>query len=420
VESEVRQDHRDINLELPVFATDPLAGAGLPLWLPDGAVIRAELQRLAADLARADGCQSVYSPVLGKRALFEKSGHWAKFSDDMFPAMRVGGDELVLRPANCPHHALIYACMQRSYRDLPIRFNELAAMFRAERSGVLSGLSRVRQINLDDTHVFCRPDQVAEEAARALRSAVRAQEILGLPVDYVRLSRRDDSPSFLGESAQWEAAEAALRVAGLDVMGLELIEATGEAAFYGPKLDLQVRDGRGHEETIATVQLDFVQPERFGLSYDADDGGKERPVMIHRGTVGSMERVTAALLERYQGRLPLWLAPVQACVLPVSPAQDAVARQLADDLIAAGLRPRLETAGSLGARIRASRHRRDHLIAIIGDAEDAAGSLQVIDISSGFKGQVQAADFVGRVRNAYQDRAPHVAWEPTRSPVRND
>jgi threonyl-tRNA synthetase len=379
-----------------------------------------QVQRLAADLARADGCQSVYSPVLGKRALFEKSGHWAKFSDDMFPAMRVGGDELVLRPANCPHHALIYACMQRSYRDLPIRFNELAAMFRAERSGVLSGLSRVRQINLDDTHVFCRPDQVAEEAARALRSAVRAQEILGLPVDYVRLSRRDDSPSFLGESAQWEAAEAALRVAGLDVMGLELIEATGEAAFYGPKLDLQVRDGRGHEETIATVQLDFVQPERFGLSYDADDGGKERPVMIHRGTVGSMERVTAALLERYQGRLPLWLAPVQACVLPVSPAQDAVARQLADDLIAAGLRPRLETAGSLGARIRASRHRRDHLIAIIGDAEDAAGSLQVIDISSGFKGQVQAADFVGRVRNAYQDRAPHVAWEPTRSPVRND
>jgi threonyl-tRNA synthetase len=414
VESDVRQDHRDINLELPVYATDPLAGAGLPLWLPDGAVIRAELQRLAADLARADGCQSVYSPVLGKRALFEKSGHWAKFSDDMFPAMLVGGDELVLRPANCPHHALIYASMQRSYRDLPIRFNELAAMFRAERSGVLSGLSRVRQINLDDTHVFCRPDQVAEEAARALLSALRAQKILGLPVDYVRLSRRDDSPGFLGEKPQWEASEAALRSAaeaiGLDGAGLEVVDAAGEAAFYGPKLDLQVRDGRGHEETIATVQLDFVQPERFGLSYDADDGSKERPVMIHRGTVGSMERVTAALLERYQGRLPLWLAPVQVCVLPVRAAHDAAARRLFDDLIAAGLRPRLETAGSLGARIRASRHRRDHLIAIIGDAEDAAGSLQVTDISSGFKGQVQAADFVGQVRTAYQDRAPHVAW----------
>ena len=154
---EASRDHRDINQDLPVFATDRLAGAGLPLWLPDGAVIREELQRLAKDLARADGCESVYSPVLGKRALFERSGHWAKFSDDMFPPMPVGGDELVLRPANCPHHALIYSSVQRSYRDLPVRFNELAAMFRAERSGVLSGLSRVRQINLDDTHVFCRP-----------------------------------------------------------------------------------------------------------------------------------------------------------------------------------------------------------------------------------------------------------------------
>ncbi len=193
---EASRDHRDINTDLPVFATDPLAGAGLPLWLPDGAVIRDELQRLAKDLARADGCESVYSPVLGKRALFERSGHWAKFSDDMFPPMPVGGDELVLRPANCPHHALIYSSAQRSYRDLPVRFNELAAMFRAERSGVLSGLSRVRQINLDDTHVFCRPDQVAAEVALALRSALRAQEILGLPVDYVRLSRRDDSPAY--------------------------------------------------------------------------------------------------------------------------------------------------------------------------------------------------------------------------------
>ena len=198
--NEASRDHRDINLDLRVFATDPLAGAGLPLWLPDGAVIREELQRLAKDLARADGCESVYSPVLGKRALFERSGHWAKFSDDMFPPMPVGADELVLRPANCPHHALIYSSAQRSYRDLPVRFNELAAMFRAERSGVLSGLSRVRQINLDDTHVFCRPDQVAAEAARALRSALRAQEILGLPVDYVRLSRRNDSPVYLSRA----------------------------------------------------------------------------------------------------------------------------------------------------------------------------------------------------------------------------
>jgi threonyl-tRNA synthetase len=410
----VNLDHRDINHDLPVFATDPLAGAGLPLWLPDGAVIRDELQRLARDLARADGCQGVYSPVLGKRALFERSGHWAKFSDDMFPAMRVGGEELVLRPANCPHHALIYSSARHSYRDLPIRLNELAAMFRAERSGVLSGLSRVRQISLDDTHVFCRPDQVVGEAARGLRSALRAQEIMGLPVDYVRLSRRDDSPAYLGEPARWQEAEAALKEAAEAVLAskdLKLADAPGEAAFYGPKLDLQVRDGRGHEETIATVQLDFVQPERFDLTYDAADGSRARVVMIHRGTVGAMERVVASLLEHYQGRLPLWLAPVQVCVLPVGAGHDAAARLLTDDLIAAGLRARLDTAGSLGARIREARRRRDYLIAVIGDTEVAGQSASVTDVAGGYTGDVKIAGLIGLARDAYEKRAPRIAWE---------
>jgi threonyl-tRNA synthetase len=400
----------NINLDLPVYATDPLAGAGLPLWLPDGAVIREELQALAKDLARADGCQSVYSPVLAKRALYELSGHWAKFSDDMFPPMPVGGDELVLRPANCPHHALIYSSAQRSYRDLPVRFNELGAMFRAERSGSLSGLSRVRQINLDDTHVFCRPDQVVEEAARGLRTALRAQDLLGLPVDYVRLSRRDDSPSYLGEQSQWDAAEIALREAAEKAGVSSLADAPGEAAFYGPKLDLQVRDDRGHEETIATVQLDFNQPDRFDLTYDGADGTRQRVVMIHRGTVGSMERVTAALLERYQGRLPLWLAPVQVCVMPVSPDQDGAARRLAEDLLLAGLRSRLELNGSLGARVRLSRRRRDCLIAVIGAAEEATKSVKVTDIAAGYTGVLTAADLVRLVKDAYSARLGQVGW----------
>jgi threonyl-tRNA synthetase len=407
-------DHRDLNRDLDVFATDPLAGAGLPLWLPGGAVIREELQALARDLARADGCQGVYSPVLGKRALFERSGHWAKFAEDMFPPMAVGGDELVLRPANCPHHALIYASAQRSWRELPVRLNELGAMFRAERSGVLSGLSRVRQINLDDTHVFCRGDQVADEAARGLRAALRAQEILGLPVDHVRLSLRDGSPAYLGTPAQWQAAEAALRdaaaAAGLAARGLPLVDAAGEAAFYGPKLDLQVRDGRGQEESIATVQVDFSQPERFGLVYNAPDGSRQPVTMIHRGTVGSMERVTAALLERYQGRLPLWLAPVQVCVLPVSPAQDDAARRLADCLLAAGLRPRLDVDGSLGARIRHSRQRRDHLIAVLGEAEAAAGTVRVTDVAAGFAGGVAEEPLVRLLAGAHAARRPRVDW----------
>ena len=409
-------DHRDLNRDLHIFATDALAGAGLPLWLPDGAVIRDELQALARDLARADGCRGVYSPVLGKRALYERSGHWAKFSGDMFPPMAVGGDELVLRPANCPHHALIYASAQRSWRELPLRLNELASMFRAERSGVLSGLSRVRQVNLDDTHVFCRPDQVAGETARGLRTALRAQEILGLPVDYVRLSLRDGSPAFLGTAAQWQAAEAALRdaaaAAGLAGRGLPLTDAPGEAAFYGPKLDLQVRDSRGQEETIATVQVDFSQPERFGLVYDAPDGSRQPVIMIHRGTVGSMERVTAALLERYQGRLPLWLAPVQVCVVPVSPGQDEAARRLADGLLAAGLRSRLDADGSPGARIRHSRRRRDHLIAVLGESEAAAGTVRVTDVAAGLECAVGVAQLVRLAGDAYAARRPSVDWPP--------
>ena len=407
-------DHRDVNLDMAVFATDPLIGSGLPLWLPAGAAIRQELELLARDIARRDGCVSVYSPVLAKRALFERSGHWAKFSDDMFPPMPLGGDELVLRPANCPHHAMIYASRPHSYRELPIRLTELAAMFRAERSGVLSGLSRVRQINLDDTHVFCRPDQTASEVARALRSALKAQRVLGLPVDYVRLSRRDTGDSYLGGAAQWEQAEQALRAAAHEVLrehDLRLVEAEGEAAFYGPKLDLQVRDGRGHEETIATVQLDFNQPERFDLTYIAADGTRQRVVMIHRGTVGAMERVVAALLERYQGRLPLWLAPVQVCVMPVGPAEDGPARALLDDLHEAGLRARIETEGSLGARIRASRQRRDCLIAVIGPAEAAAGHVQVTDVAAGFNGMLRQRALLGALQRAYAARAAHVDWQ---------
>jgi threonyl-tRNA synthetase len=406
-------DHRDLNADMSLFATDPMVGAGLPLWLPAGAVIRQELELLAREIAQRDGCLPVYSPVLGKRALYERSGHWHKFSDDMFPPMRVGGDELVLRPANCPHHAMIYAAETRSYRHLPIRLNELGSMFRAERSGVVSGLSRVRQISLDDTHVFCRPDQAAAEIVRALRSALDAQRLLGLPVDYVRLSRRGAGDGYLGSADQWQGSEEALRSAAAEVLGDDdppLLEAVGEAAFYGPKLDLQVRDRRGNEETIATVQLDFNQPERFDLHYDAADGTRHRVVMIHRGTVGAMERVVAALLEHHSGRLPLWLAPVQVCVLPVSSRQDDYARALLDDLCAAGLRARLDCDGSLGARIRVSRQRRDALVAVTGPAEVSSDSVHVTDPVAAFAGEVARDRFLESVRDARSDRAPRIAW----------
>lgn len=364
-------DHRRLGRELELFDTDPLAGAGLPLWLPAGAVIRAELEKLVAEEAIRGGCQRVYSPVLAKRELYERSGHWAKFHQDMFPPMRVGGDEFVLRPANCPHHALIYAHRQRSVRDLPLRLAELGAMFRSELSGVLGGLSRVRQINLDDVHVFCTPDQVEDEVTRALSAARRLYALLGIEVSYYRLSGRGEGDGYLGDPALWRRAEGQLGAA-LRRLDLPHREVPGEAAFYGPKIDIQVRDAAGREETLSTVQLDFNQPERFDLAYTGSDGRRHRPVMIHRGLLSSMERLVALLIERYDGAFPPWLAPVQIELLPVAEAHAQPAAALAADLHAAGLRAEVAAPdATLGARIRDARHRRVPYLAVLGDREAA-------------------------------------------------
>ncbi|MDR7380905.1 threonine--tRNA ligase [Promicromonospora iranensis] len=443
----VTRDHRELGRDMRIFDSSPLVGPGLPLWLPAGAAVRYELEQYAREVALRTGCEPVYSPVLGKRSLFERSGHWAKFADDMFPPMVVDGsgsgadagvDPLVLRPANCPHHAQIYAAEPRSYRDLPVRYSELAPMFRAERSGVLSGLSRVRQINLDDAHVFCRPDQVADEVRVALSAVLEVLETLGIEVSYLRLSGRDDSGRWLGAPEQWAAAEEALGAVLAELAapaGLDWHAEAGEAAFYGPKIDVQVLDARGHEETLATVQLDFNQPERFDLTYVAASGERERVVMIHRGTVGAMERMVAFLLERHGGRLPFWLAPVQVCLLPVadrsgdsgqaddpgagsaaagSSAADSSAAdrvdELAADLRARGLRVRVEREGSLGSRIRLARNRRDALLGVLGPREIEAGVLAVTDPASGEKVSVPLSALGDRLAEAARRRSARVVW----------
>jgi threonyl-tRNA synthetase len=364
-------DHRRLGRELRLFDTDPLVGAGLPLWLPDGAVIRAEIERLAAEEAIRGGCQRVYTPVLAKRELYERSGHWAKFADDMFPPMRVGEEEFILRPANCPHHALVYASEQRSFRDLPVRLAELGAMFRSELSGVLGGLSRVRQINLDDAHVFCAPEQVQGEIALALESVLRCYRLLGIDITRFRLSRRGGGDGFLGGDGRWAEAERQLGAALAD-LGLGYDDAEGEAAFYGPKIDVQVTDPAGREETLSTVQLDFNQPERFGLRYVGSDGGRHQPVMIHRGVLSAMERLVAHLIELYDGAFPPWLSPVQVLVLPVADQNAEPARHVAGQLSAAGLRAECDPAdATLGARIRSARGRRIPYVAVVGDREVA-------------------------------------------------
>ncbi|MFC8597484.1 aminoacyl--tRNA ligase-related protein [Isoptericola sp. NPDC057191] len=404
-------DHRDLARAMGIFTTSPLVGPGLPLWQPAGAAVRRELERLAEDVALAGGCEPVYTPVLGKRSLFERSGHLAKFAADMFPALDDGSDDpLVLRPANCPHHAQLYAAEPRSHRDLPVRYHELGSMFRAERSGVLSGLSRVRQINLDDTHVFCRPDQVADEVRAALDAVLGVLEVLGIALDHVRLSRSDDSDGWLGAPAQWADAEDRLRDA-LASAGLPWVDGPGEAAFYGPKLDVQVRDARGHEETLATVQLDLNQPERFDLGYTAADGSRQRVVMIHRGTVGSMERMVAFLLEQHAGRLPVWLAPVQVCLLPVGD-DPAAAAEAAGALRRRGVRVRVESGGSLGNRVRLARGRRDALLAVLGPREARAGVLAVTDAATGARAELPADELGRRLAEASGARAPRVRLDP--------
>jgi threonyl-tRNA synthetase len=366
-------DHRELGRALNLFATHPEVGAGLPLWLPDGAAIRAELERYAAEESARAGCRRVYTPVLGKRSLYERSGHWAKFAGDMFPPMPVGGDELVLRPANCPHHALVYASQQRSYRDLPVRLAELAPMFRSELSGVLGGLSRVRQINLDDAHVFCAEDQIADEVVAAVEQILRVYGVFGIEVAYCRLSLRDESDGFLGDRALWDRAERMLREA-LDRIGISYVEAPGEAAFYGPKVDVQVLDPAGREESLSTVQLDFNQPERFDLGYIAADGSVRRPVMIHRGIMSAMERLVAHLIELYDGSFPVWLAPVQLVVLPVAADHADAAARVRD--LALPLRAEIDASeATLGLRIRRAHDRRAPYIGVIGDREARDGSI---------------------------------------------
>lgn len=351
-----RHDHRRLGRELGLFDTDPLIGAGLPYWLPDGAAVRHALEEYIRAAERRAGYRHVYSPVLGKRELYEISGHWSHYSDDMFPPMDLGGEQVLLRPSLCPHHALIYRSRSRSYRELPLRMAELGGMYRAELSGVLGGLTRVRSIQLNDAHIFCTLDQVADEARGALELIGRAYEALGIRPARYRLSLPGPGGKYVAAPELWRRS-AALLTEVLDGLGLPYEAVEGEAAFYGPKIDVQIVDAAGRESTLSTVQVDFHQPEQFGLEYVGADGAKHRPVMVHRSIVGSVERAVAHLIEVHGGAFPAWLAPVQLVALPVTDAELPHAEAFVADCLDRGLRAEvaLPEAGSLGARIRAAR-----------------------------------------------------------------
>lgn len=376
------RDHRKLGKELDLFMLSPEVGSGLPFWLPKGATIRRIIERYITDKEINLGYQHVYTPIMANVDFYKKSGHWDHYHEDMFPPMDMGdGEMLVLRPMNCPHHMMVYNDDVRSYRDLPIRIAELGQMHRYEKSGALSGLQRVREMTLNDAHVFVRPDQIKEEFKRVVNLMLAVFEDFDIKDYRFRLSYRDpdNTEKYFDDDEMWKKAESMLKET-LDDMGLEYFEAVGEAAFYGPKLDVQVKTALGIEETLSTVQLDFLLPERFDLTYVGEDGqDTHRPVVIHRGIVSTMERFVAYLIERYKGAFPTWLAPVQAKIIPVNlDIHGEFAKKMQETMQAKGLRVEVDTRNEkMGYKIREAQTLKIPYQLVIGDNEMEDGTVAV-------------------------------------------
>ncbi|WP_147532585.1 threonine--tRNA ligase [Bacillus marasmi] len=380
LEEAKERDHRKIGKELNIFTNSQLVGQGLPLWLPKGATIRRIIERYIVDKEVSLGYDHVYTPIMGSVDLYKTSGHWDHYQEDMFPIMDMDNEQLVLRPMNCPHHMMVYKNGIHSYRELPIRIAELGTMHRYEMSGALSGLQRVRGMTLNDAHVFVRPDQIKDEFKRVVNLILEVYKDFNLGDYSFRLSYRDpqDTEKYFDDDAMWEKAQSMLKEA-MDDLGLDYYEAEGEAAFYGPKLDVQVKTALGKDETLSTVQLDFLLPERFDLTYVGEDGKQHRPVVIHRGVVSTMERFVAFLIEEYKGAFPTWLAPVQVQVIPVSPdVHFEYAKEVQAQLKASGIRVELDGRNEkIGYKIREAQMQKIPYMLVVGDKEVESKAVNV-------------------------------------------
>ncbi len=375
------RDHRVIGNNLDLFFVDPKVGAGLPYWMPNGATIRRTIERYIIDKEVARGYEHVYTPILANVDLYKQSGHWDHYREDMFPPMDMGDGELLeLRPMNCPSHIQVYNHHIRSYRDLPLRIAELGMMHRYEKSGALTGLSRVREMTLNDGHTFVAPDQIEEEFKRTLQLMVDVYHDFDIKDYRFRLSYRDpeNTHKYYDDDEMWEKSQRMLKAA-MDDLGLDYFEAEGEAAFYGPKLDVQTKTALGGEETLSTIQLDFLLPERFDLKYTGADGEEHRPVMIHRGIVSTMERFTAYLTEMYKGAFPTWLAPKQVEIIPVkNELHMDYARQLSSKLGAHQIRVSIDDRNEkMGYKIRQAQVMKTPYTLVVGDQEVADGTVTV-------------------------------------------
>lgn len=398
LEERKERDHRKIGKELELFTNSQLVGAGLPLWLPNGATIRREIERYIVDKEVSMGYDHVYTPVLANVDLYKTSGHWDHYQEDMFPPMQLDETEsMVLRPMNCPHHMMIYANKPHSYRELPIRIAELGTMHRYEASGAVSGLQRVRGMTLNDSHIFVRPDQIKEEFKRVVNMIIDVYKDFGFEDYSFRLSYRDpeDKEKYFDDDDMWNKAENMLKEAA-DELGLSYEESIGEAAFYGPKLDVQVKTAMGKEETLSTAQLDFLLPERFDLTYIGQDGEHHRPVVIHRGVVSTMERFVAFLTEETKGAFPTWLAPKQVQIIPVNvDLHYDYARQLQDELKSQGVRVSIDDRNEkMGYKIREAQMQKIPYQIVVGDKEVENNQVNVRQYGSQDQETVEKDEFI--------------------------
>ncbi|MGC8228750.1 threonine--tRNA ligase [Pseudobacillus badius] len=401
LEEAKERDHRKIGKELDLFMNSQKVGQGLPMWLPKGATIRRIIERYIVDKEESLGYHHVYTPVMGSVELYKTSGHWDHYQENMFPVMDMDNEQLVLRPMNCPHHMMIYKNGIHSYRELPIRIAELGTMHRYEMSGALSGLQRVRGMTLNDAHVFVRPDQIKDEFKRVVHLILEVYKDFDLNDYSFRLSYRDpeDTEKYYDDDDMWNKAQSMLKEA-MDEMELDYFEAEGEAAFYGPKLDVQVKTALGKEETLSTVQLDFLLPERFDLTYIGEDGKPHRPVVIHRGVVSTMERFVAFLIEEYKGAFPTWLAPVQVQVIPVSvDVHLDYAKEVQEKLQAAGIRVELDIRDEkIGYKIREAQMQKTPYMLVVGDKEIETHAVNVRKYGEQKSETVAFGDFVEMIK----------------------
>jgi threonyl-tRNA synthetase len=395
------RDHRVIGNNLDLFFVDPKVGAGLPYWMPNGATIRRSIERYIIDKEVKHGYQHVYTPVLMNLDAYKTSGHWQHYREDMFPPMDMGdGEMLELRPMNCPSHIQVYKHHIRSYRELPIRIAELGMMHRYEKSGALSGLQRVREMTLNDGHTFVTPDQIQDEFKKVLQLMVEVYRDFNITDYTFRLSYRDpaNTEKYFDDDEMWNKSQSMLKAA-MDDLGLDYVEAEGEAAFYGPKLDVQTKTALGNEETLSTIQLDFMLPKQFDLHYVGADGEEHRPVMIHRGLVSTMERFTAYLIEMYKGAFPTWLAPKQVTIIPVKDdLHGAYADQLREEMMTKDIRVEVDHRNEkMGYKIREAQTQKIPYILVVGDSELENNSVSVRHYGEDDSKNETSADFIKNI-----------------------